>query len=290
MQAAERREFFKGVLDTFLSHSKEKGYVVFEVSGHPNEYVQFQLHSGRVYGEVGSRQWSEPEEPLPAAAVDALALLAFTGGGPEKNYSKDGLPSSAAELAEVANRLFKAAYGVDDEFSPVVREINLKDIVLPRAEPFTRHLIEAHLRSRDVQFLRDDDGDFRADISCEGSEEPVTIWFVAQGSGDVIYHITGLAPHRPVPGDRAVALERCNTWNREHRWPKAMVVDHGDAWRIVTHGDIDLAPGVTRSLFESLTDHLFYGILEFWTWIAAPADVSMPANNETPSDQRSNDS
>jgi hypothetical protein len=116
--------------------------------------VLFQLHIGRVYGEVGSRQWTEPEEPLPAAAVNALALLGFIGGGPEKNYSKDGLASSATELAELADWLFVTAYGVDDEFSPVVREINLKHIALPRAEPFTREMIAAHLRSRDVHFLR----------------------------------------------------------------------------------------------------------------------------------------
>ena len=138
MQAADRRAFLKGLLDTFLSQSKEKGYIVFEVSSRPSEYVQFQVHSGRIYGEVGSRQWAEPEEPLPAAAVQALALLGFTGGGPEKNYSKDGLACSAAELADLADRLFKAAYDVDDEFSPVVREMNLNDITLPRAEPFTR--------------------------------------------------------------------------------------------------------------------------------------------------------
>src|ERR1022692_1617152 len=130
MQPADRIAFFKGLLDTFLSQSKEKGYVVFEVSGHPSEYVQFQLHSGRIYGEVGSRQWNEPEQPLSATAVEALTRLGFTGGGPEQNFSNDGLASSSAQLAELADRLFKAAYNVDDEFSPLVREVNLKDIML----------------------------------------------------------------------------------------------------------------------------------------------------------------
>lgn len=260
------------------------------MSGHPSEYVQFQLHSDRLYGEVGSRQWNEPEQPLSAAAVEALAHLGFTGGGPEQNFSNDGLAASSAQLAELADRLFKAAYDVDDEFSPLVREVNLKDIMLPRAEPFMRQLIEAQLRSRQVRFLRDDDGDFRADFRCEGSDEPVTIWFVAEGGGDVIYRITGLAPHRPVPADRPATLERCNAWNREHRWPKAVVVDHSGSWRITTYFDIDLAPGITQSLVENLTDHAVYSMLEFWTWIAAPADAGIPATTDpAPNDRAGHD-
>lgn len=286
MQAADRIAFYKSILDTFLAQTKEKGYLVVEVSRHPSEYVQYQVHSGRVYCEVGSRQWQDPEEPLPAAAVDALARLGFTGGGPEKNYTKDGLTQSSGELADLTDRLFKAAYDVDDEFSPVLREMNLNDITLPRAEPFTRELIEALLRSRGVRFLRDDDGDFMADFICEGSDEQVTIWFVAEGSGDSIYRISGTAPHRPVPAERAAALESCNAWNREHRWPKAVVVDSGDTWRIATAGDIDLSAGLTRALFESLTDHVVYSILEFWTWIAAPADVGKPATSEPTTDDR----
>jgi hypothetical protein len=274
MKTADRIEFFGKLLETFLAGSKEKGYIVFAVAGKSDEYVQYAVHSDGIYGEVGSRQWTEPERPLPATAVEALGRLGFTGGGAEKNFARDALPGSPAELAELADSLFHTAYGVDDGFSPVVHEISLNDITLPRAEPFTRELIEAHLHDRQVQFLRDEAGDFRVDLTCEGSDELVSVWFVAEGDGDTTYRISGFGPHRPVPSTRLDALERCNAWNSEHRWPNAVVVDLDDGWWIAVHSNIDLAAGVTRPLFESVTKRIVYGILEFWTWIAAPSDSS----------------
>ncbi len=284
MKSSDRIEFFEDLLDTFLARSKEKGYIVFEAAGHPDEYVQYKLHGGRVYGEVGSRQWTEPERPLPAPAVEGLERIGFTGGGPEKNFAKDGLPASKAELAVLADSLFRTAYDLDEEFSPVVREVNLQDVTPPRAEPFTREMIEADLCQRGVHFLRDEDGDFRVDLNCEGSPEQVIVWLVAEGDGDTTYRITGLAPHRPVPSTWAEALERCNAWNREHRWPKAVVFGGEDDWRIVGHCDIDLAAGVTRPQIASVTNRTVDGILEFWTWLAPPVDATAPAGGQEPTD------
>jgi hypothetical protein len=146
------------------------------------------MHDDGVSGEVGSRQWKEPERPLLGAAVEALGRLGFVGGGPERNFARDGLPRSAAKLAKLTDTLLRTAYGLDEDFSPVVHEIHLNDVTPPRAEPFTREMIEAHLRDHVTHFLRDEDGDFRE------------------------------------------ALERCNTWNRQHRWPKACVMEPAVTW------------------------------------------------------------
>jgi len=226
-----------------------------------------------VFGEVGSRQWNEPERPLPADAVDALARRGFTGGGPEKNYAKDGLPRSASELAILTDALLRAAYSLDDDYAPIVHHINVNDVTLPRAEPFTRDLIETHLREREVQFLRDQDGDFRVDFSCPGSDQPVTMWLVAEGGGDTIFHVWALAPQRPIPATRTEAVERCNEWNAQHRWPTARVLDREDTWQIMVGSQLDLKPGVTKPLFALFTDRVVAGALEFWEWIAAPVGV-----------------
>ena len=248
MTTDDRIEFFERILDTFLAQSRQKAYLVFAVAEDRDEYVQFALHADGILGEVGSRQWVEPDRPLSAAAIEGLASLGFTGGGAEKNYARRGLPRSAADLAKLTDTLFRTAYGVDDGFSAVVNEMNLNDITLPRAEPLTAAMVEDHFRGKQVTFLRDQDDNYRLDFDCAGSEHPVVVWVCGEGEGNMVVHVMGFGAHRPVPADRSAALERCNEWNREHRWPKAVVED-GDAWQIVVHSDIDLTTGINRPLF-----------------------------------------
>lgn len=280
MNSADRIAFFESVLDTFVSRTKEKGYITFEVNAGRGEYVQFQVHSGTVYGEVGSRQWEDPERPLPASAVAGLAALGFTGGGPERNYAKDGLPPVPSQLAALTDTLFRTAYDLDEEYAPIIHQLDLKDVALSRAEPFTREMIADLLHAREVTFLRDEDGDFRAEFQCPGSTEVVVIWFIAGGDGHTIYHVGASGPHRPQPATRAEALERCNTWNREHRWPTAQVLDRGDEWQIVTNINIQLGPGITRELFATFTDCAVTGGLDFWAWLAQPVELPAPTTVE----------
>jgi Putative bacterial sensory transduction regulator len=264
----DRIAMYEAVLDIFLSGAKEKGHVTFETSSDRDQYVQFQLHSGRVYGEVGSRQWQEPERPLSAAAVASLERLGFSGGGPERNYAKDGLPASKNELAELTDSLFMAAYELDDGFSPVVHVLNLNDITLPRAQQFTRDMIEAHLKDVGVRYLSDGDGDFRVDVPCDGWEQPLVVWLMADGAGDTVYRITSSMPVLPQTWTRLETLERCNTWNREHRWPKAAVLDHGGDFCVVASNDIDFAEGVTPALLADFTHDVVHSAMEFWGWLA----------------------
>lgn len=280
MTRTDRITFFETLLDAFLTTAKEKGHITFEVADVSDEYVQFMIRRGVVYCEVGSRQWTEPERPLSAATVAALSQLGVTGGGPERNYAKDGLPRSKTELAVLTELLFRTAYDLDDEYAPTLHRLNPNDVSLPRAQAFTRGMIEAQLRDHEVKFLRDQDGDFRADFTCDGSPELVTIWFVAEGDGEAIYRISATASHRPVPATREEALGRCNRWNNEFRWPNALVIDHPDGtWHILVGSHIDLQPGVTKELFARFTDRVVTGALEFWEWIATP--VGTPAGSDT---------
>jgi Putative bacterial sensory transduction regulator len=280
MKPGERRDFLETQLGAFLNSAKENGYITIEVVGKPDEYVQYQLPPGRgIYGEVSARQWLDPERPLSAAAVASLSRLGFTGGGPERNHSRGALPGTASELVDLTEQLFAAAYSVDDEFGVLVH-VNLNDVALPRAVPFTRDLIVEQLENRGLRYLRDADGDCCVDIDCPGSDEPVTFWFVAEGIEDAVYRISATSRHRPVPATRHEALERCNSWNYMNRWPTATVADNGDDWRVLVHGQFDLRPGVTVPLFANFTDDVVMAALQFWEWIAAPATAEQPAAND----------
>jgi hypothetical protein len=290
MNTSDRIGLYQGLLATFFSRARERGHINFGVLGRVDEYVQFMVHDDGVAGEVGSRQWSEPERPLPAAAVAALGRLGFAGGGPERNYAKDGLPRSAAKLAKLTDTVLRTAYDLDEDFSPVVREIHLNDVTLPRAEPFTREMIAAHLRGHDIHFLRDEDGDFRVELNLPDDGGRILLWFVADGKDGTIYHVHAHPPEVPGASTRADALERCNTWNREHRWPKACVMDAEDGiWQIVLGADIDLAPGITRSLFDTFTERAVGSMIEFWTPTSAEGGASEGASGEQPSRRQGTD-
>jgi hypothetical protein len=116
-------------------------------------------------------------------------------------------------------------------------------------------MICAHLRDHGVHFLRDEDGDCRVEWELPDAKGQMVVWLLAEGSDATIYHLHSTAPSGCGPAQRTEALELCNAWNDQHRWPKACVVDdHEAGWRIVLEADIDLSVGVTRSLFDTFTE------------------------------------
>jgi hypothetical protein len=92
MKPSDRITFFDNLLATFLGHAGTGGHICVAVLGRKEEYVQFKVRPDGILGEVGSRQWGDPERPLAAPAVEALAGLGFVGGGPERNFAKHGCP------------------------------------------------------------------------------------------------------------------------------------------------------------------------------------------------------
>jgi hypothetical protein len=247
MKTSDRTGLYQSLLTTFLARARERGYIVIGVLGRVDEYVQFMVHDDGVSGEVGSRQWAEPERPLPAAAVEALGRLGFTGGGPERNFALDGLPRSAAKLAKLTDSLLRTAYDLDEGFSPVV--LNLPDA---------------------------------------GGQ--IVLWLLADGKDGKIYHVHAQPPEGQGSSTRTEALERCNAWNRQHRWPKACVMDAEEgSWRIILGAEIDLSPGITRSLFDTFTERTVGSMIEFWTPSAAGGGASEGSGGEQPSHRQGAD-
>ncbi len=99
----------------------------------------------------------------------------------------------------------------------------------------------------------------------------ITVWLVARGDGDTTYTISGSAADAPQPQTRSEALARCNAWNRERCWPKAVVIDHGRDWHIHLGADLPLDAGIHTELFDNFTGLVIGGILEFWSTLATPA-------------------
>jgi hypothetical protein len=116
-----RLALYEKELRRLLQSGREHDFVIFEVARQPDQYVQFMIHDGTIYGEVGSRQWGSDGIRLKEAAEAALACLGFGGGGREKNYSRDRLPKEPRRLACLTELLFGAAYGVDPAYTPLVQ-------------------------------------------------------------------------------------------------------------------------------------------------------------------------
>ena len=109
---AVRIRFLTDIFQCLLDHAAEAQFVIVEDPAHPDQFVQFKRNHSIIYGEVGSREWSRPEErrPLAAQARARLAALGFTHGGPEHNYVCDELAQSAPYLAQLYLQLYEAAY------------------------------------------------------------------------------------------------------------------------------------------------------------------------------------
>ena len=108
-------------LRRFLLDFRDHDYVVFTDSRDDDRYVQYFLHDGAVYGEVGSRRWIPESEGLRKESDTALGCLGFEGGTTRRNYSRDHLPHDARRLACLTELLFGAAYGDVEDVTPLIR-------------------------------------------------------------------------------------------------------------------------------------------------------------------------
>ena len=128
-----RLALFEKAVSRLLSEGAGSDFVIFELRGRPDSYVQFSLHDGALLGEVGSRGWEPDGEPLDRERITALGCLGFEGGGHRTNFARDHLPQNGRRLACLTELLFGAAYRPAFDFDVTV---------------LTRTLIEAEAASR----------------------------------------------------------------------------------------------------------------------------------------------
>ena len=115
-----RLALFEKAIDRLLSERENRDFVIFEMRGSPDSYVQYMLHDGAVLGEVGSRGWIPEGDELDKERVIALGCLGLEGGGLEANFARDQLPQDARRLACLTELLFGAAYRPTPDFDVTV--------------------------------------------------------------------------------------------------------------------------------------------------------------------------
>ena len=115
-----RLALFEKAIDRLLSERENRDFVIFELRGSPDSYVQYMLHDTAVLGEVSSRGWIAEGELLDNERVTALGCLGFEGGGLRANFARDQLPHDARRLACLTELLFGAAYRPAPDFDITV--------------------------------------------------------------------------------------------------------------------------------------------------------------------------
>ena len=124
-----RLALFEKAIDRLLSDRENRDFVIFEMRGRPNSYVQYMLHDGAVLGEVGSRGWIPEGEILDKERVTALGCLGFEGGGHRANFAGDHLPQDARRLSCLTELLFGAAYRPAPDFDVTVMSKSMIEAV-----------------------------------------------------------------------------------------------------------------------------------------------------------------
>ncbi|GAA3797015.1 hypothetical protein GCM10022403_033680 [Streptomyces coacervatus] len=133
-----------------------------------------------------------------------------------------------------------------------------------RPEPgsISRDLIKETLRTLEVRFLIDGDGDV------------ITLWpdscmcFLTAGTRSTIYVHQVHLDRRFALDNRQYLLEQINDWNRDHYWPKAFAVtdDMGEV-HVHAESQFDCTAGITPELFTHTTACWIAAALQFVAWI-----------------------
>lgn len=137
---------------------------------------------------------------------------------------------------------------------------------MPKIESFSLNMVETYLKRLDLRYMTDSDGDLVVQF---GEDDDTgleyTIFFCHQGD---VYAILFLADRKFQKAEWGRAVMACNEWNREKRWPKAILyIDQekgtGD---IRLEGYLDLEHGIHQELLDDFTNYHVMGGASFWDW------------------------
>jgi hypothetical protein len=128
-----RLALFEKAIDRLLSQRENCDFVVFELRGSPEAYVQYMLHDGALLGEVSSKGRVLESDSLDKERITALGCIGFEGGGSCSTFARDDLPQQPRRLACLTELLFGAVYRPDVNFDVTV---------------LTRSLLEAQAAQR----------------------------------------------------------------------------------------------------------------------------------------------
>jgi hypothetical protein len=115
-----RLALFEKAIDQLLSDNENHDFVLFEMRGSPESYVQYMLHDGALLGEVSSKGRANESDCLDREGVTALNCIGFEGGESGSTFARDDLPPEPRRLACLTELLFGAVYRPDINFDVTV--------------------------------------------------------------------------------------------------------------------------------------------------------------------------
>jgi len=105
-------------------------------------------------------------------------------------------------------------------------------------EPFSKERWDGVLKSLEVNFDIDEDGDRFGDW------EVMRLWFLVEGANDDLMAIRSMWDIRPPVEAYDFLVEAVNTWNRDHFWPKTSVTRGEEHLGVFGDLVIDIESGV----------------------------------------------
>jgi Putative bacterial sensory transduction regulator len=144
--------------------------------------------------------------------------------------------------------------------------------------PFEKEMIVTHMKSRELEYDVDDDGDFRFALSVDGdSDVALAVFLGAEGANGDILSIRCIGMVSIPPDGWMQVMSACNQWNIERRYPKAALViseieepvQDGPTQSGQVHlmAHYPLGAGVTQPLVDDLITETVGGALQFWQWM-----------------------
>src|SRR5579875_2761784 len=136
---------------------------------------------------------------------------------------------------------------------------------------FDKSMIQAFLNSVGLRYLVDNDGDYMVQFSYDSQVDcELAFWFLIGGSKRDIYTVMAASSKRIPRSEWGRALQLCNDWNRERRWPKSYLVvkdPRSDlSGEIRLEEQIDLGKGIHQELFDDFSMTVIVTANEFWKW------------------------
>jgi hypothetical protein len=142
---------------------------------------------------------------------------------------------------------------------------------MPAVRKFDQDMIKKYLKAFNLKYLIDSDGDFLVQFSYTDEwGTALKVYLILAGTQKDVYAIKVYSDTRIPKKDWSRALDLCNTWNKEKRWPKACLhVDNpatDTSGMIVVEQHIDLEKGIHQELFNDYTSTILMGAFQFWEW------------------------
>lgn len=158
----------------------------------------------------------------------------------------------------------------------------------PRAgiSPISPEMIREHLTRNELKFFVDQDGDFRVDFAAFAEGAPsITIWLTIEGEHGDIFVVR-------VIGQQAIpktlwpqAINACNQWNMEKRYPKAFLFIPSDTaelfGQVHLEGQFPLAAGIAQPQLDEIISTLIATGFSFWQWVFETGALSDDGGDET---------